>query len=149
MKPKTPKAISHGHSNLCGLLETLIKNYEENSELKLLNDVMTAHFHKEEKYALPPLGLLLTLSQGDWQLDEEVATDMTKALNSKLTELKKDHENIEKLIQSLKPYAKNKSYYDLERFINDLELHMELEDQVLYPAAILIGNYFKKITKTD
>lgn len=149
MKPKIPKAISHGHSHLCCLLKTLLKNYEENSELKLLNDVMTAHFHKEEKYALPPLGLLLNLSEGDWQLDEDTAIDMAEAVNSKLAELQKDHENIEKLIQSLKSYAENGNYYDLERFINDLEIHMELEDQVLYPAAVLIGNYFKKLTNTN
>lgn len=146
MKIKAPKAITHGHSSLCEELGKIIEHYSNlEKQTHSLNEVMTKHFNKEEKYALPPLGLLLTLSEGNWELGEDVIIEMTNALNSHLAELKKEHTEISENILELKAIAEKENYFDLKRFINNLEIHMELEDQVLYPTSILIGNYFHKL----
>lgn len=150
MKIKTPKAITHGHANLCEELNKIIENYSHiEKQTRTLNEIMTKHFNKEERYALPPLGLLLTLSEGNWELGEDAVIEMTNDLDSHLGELKKEHENISENMLDLKAIAEKENYSDLKRFINDLEIHMELEDQVLYPASILIGNYFHKLKRND
>lgn len=145
MEIKTPKAITHGHASLRSEFNAIIKNYPYlEKETHPLNETMIKHFNKEEQYGLPPLGLLLNLSEGKWELDEDAIIKMTDALNSHIAELKEEHENISKNILGLKAIAEKENNLDLKRFINDLEIHMELEDQVLYPASNLIGNYFYK-----
>ncbi|MDD3437548.1 MAG: hypothetical protein PHC64_10390 [Candidatus Gastranaerophilales bacterium] len=146
MKLKTPKAISHGHANLCRELRGIINKYKNNEEqIKLLEKLMAEHFHKEEKYAMPPLGLLLTLSEGNWEINKETAIEMSQTVNSKLVELKEDHKKISKIVAQLDLIAKKENNSDLEIFLNNLIIHMDLEDEVLYPTAILIGDYFKKL----
>lgn len=145
MKIKTPEAIIHGHANLCLELNEITKTYSNlQKQTHLLKEVMTKHFNKEERYGLPPLGLLLNLSEGNWELDEDAIIKMTNALNLNLEELKEEHENIAKHIIELKIIAEKENYLDLKRFINNLEIHMELEDQVLYPTSNLIAKYFYK-----
>lgn len=146
MEIKTPKAITHGHANLCSELNDIINKYFNlEKQTHQLNEIMIKHFNKEEKYGLPPLGLLLTLSEGNWELDEGLVFEMSEALKLHVAELKEEHENISKNILELKTIAEKENYIDLKKFINDLEIHMELEDQVLYPASNLIGNYFYKL----
>jgi len=35
----------------------------------------------------------------------------------------------------------------VNRFVKDLTQHVDIEDQVLYPATILVGNYLKQMKK--
>lgn len=145
MQPKTPIAINHSHSNLCLELKIITNNHPHlKTEIQTFNKVMRDHFKKEEKYALPPLGLLLDLSEGKWELEEDAIVKMTKSLYLHLVELKQEHENIYKHMQDLNSIAEEENNSDLKRFIKNLEIHMELEDQVLYPASMLIGNFFGK-----
>lgn len=146
MKPKTPKAIKNGHENLCSELKSLI-NYggKIGENAKLLKDDMFAHFEKEEKYALPPLGLLLAISEGNWQIGSEEAIEMAEMLKSKLAELKLEHENISGILNNLKIAAEEENNRNAKEFVKELLLHIEIEDQVLYPATILIGNYLKHL----
>lgn len=150
MKLKTPKSISHSHEYLCSELKSLINNGNRfGEEAKVLSELMVKHFEKEERYALPPLGLLLTLAEGKWQIDEKTIIKMSDELNSKRLELKEEHEQIYNVMQNLVAIAEKEDYRDAKRFIKDLQLHMELEDQVLYPASVLVGNYLKKFKSSD
>lgn len=147
MKTKVPKAIQHGHKNLQLELKSIIAEGGKIGEkAKILSDMMISHFEKEEKYALPPLGLLLTLSEGNWKIEKNEAIRMADTLQAKLSEMTKEHEYISKLLQNLKIAADEENNSQAKYFVKNLTLHVELEDQVLYPATILIGNYLKKIS---
>lgn len=146
MKPKIPKSILNGHENLCSELKAIITlGGDTGKKAELLNKIMTAHFIKEEEFALPPLGLLLALSEGNWKIDSNEAIKMSDRLQSKLSEMKKEHENIEKALKNLKHSADEEDNLKAKQFVKDLLLHVEIEDQVLYPTTILIGNYLKKM----
>lgn len=146
MRPKTPKSIKSGHENLCYELKIITKSGGIIAEkAKLLEKDMYPHFQKEEKYALPPLGLLLALSDGNWEIYSSEAIKMSEMLQLKLSELKGEHDQIMKTMQDLKVIADEQNNIDAKEFIKDLTLHVEIEDQVLYPATILIGNYLKKL----
>ena len=146
MTPKTPKTIKHGHEILCTELK-LITNMpgEIGEKAKLLEEVMYPHFEKEEKYALPPLGLLLALSEGSWEIDSDEAIKMSDTLKDKLSELKGEHDKILVALENLKMSSESENNFTVKQFIKDLLLHVEMEDQVLYPATILIGNYLKHL----
>lgn len=146
MKPKTPKAIKNGHENLCSELQTIVNlGGKIGEKAKFLEEDMYPHFEKEEKYALPPLGLLLALSEGNWDIDSNVAIEMSDMLQLKLSELTKEHENILRALQDFRIVAHEEDIPIAKQFVKDLMLHIEVEDQVLYPATILIGNYLRHL----
>lgn len=144
MKPKVPKAIEHGHEQLFNELKEVIAiGGKIGEKANTLNEHMHPHFKKEEEYALPPLGLLLALSEGRWQLDRNEAIKMADTLEAKLAEMTAEHRAIEKYLHNLKKTAEESNNAQALLFIKNLTLHIELEDQVLYPATILVGNYLK------
>lgn len=146
MKPKIPKSIQHGHENLFNEIKKLIEaGGKVGEKAKILNNSMAPHFEKEERYALPPLGLLLILSEGGWEIDTAEAIKMTDTLQSKLAEMTNEHKQLSKLLQDLKVAADEENNTLAKKFVKDLVLHVDLEDQVLYPATLLVGNYLKNI----
>ena len=146
MKPTTPQPILNSHENLSYELKFII---DEGGNIapkaQILYDVMSDHFEKEEKYALPPLSFLLALSKGDWEINSDEAIRMSDKLQTKLAELKEDHENIMKALEGLSSIAEAENNTNAKQFIKNLIIHAEIEDQVLYPTTILIGNYLKNI----
>lgn len=146
MKPKTPQPILNSHENLYSELQNIIDfggNVAEKA--KVLYEVMHNHFEKEEKYALPPLSFLLDLAKGDWEINSDEAIKMSDKLQTKLAELKEDHENIIKSLEELNIIAEVENNALAKQFAKSLVIHAEIEDQVLYPTTILIGNYLKSI----
>lgn len=144
MQPKTPKAIEHGHEQLFEEIKEVIAIGGKIGETaNSLNKNMAPHFKKEEEYALPPLGLLLALSEGRWELSKNEAIRMADKLESKLAEMTAEHREIERYLQDLKKAAEEEDNIHALLFVKNLTLHIELEDQVLYPATILVGNYLK------
>lgn len=144
MKPKTPEALLHGHKYLFNDIESIIElggSIGENA--KLLADISRPHFKKEEEYALPPLSLLSALSEGNWELKSDAAIEMAERLEVKLTEMKEDHGVIRKILGDLKILAAKENNQKINQFIDDLKLHIEVEEQVLYPATIFVGKYLK------
>lgn len=144
MKPKTPTALKNGHENLYKDIEVIVSSGGKTAEqANTLAKVLHPHFKKEEEYALPPLSLLIALSEGNWKIDSKTAIVMADRLHSELTEMKKEHDNINRILEKLKMLAIEEKNLKAMRFVDDLNLHIEIEDQVLYPATILIGNYLK------
>lgn len=151
MKLKTPESIINNHTHLLSEIREIIKNNKNIKKLaQPLEKLMAVHFRKEESYALSPLGVLLSLSEDRWQFDKDTIAEISKLINSNLAELKEEHKNIEEIMQTLQDITKKENHSDLKKFLGDLRLHIDLEDQVLYPAtvliinSILIGDYFKK-----
>lgn len=146
MEPKIPKSLKNGHENLCSELKDIISiGGKIGEKAKILDNIMGSHFLKEEEYALPPLGFLLALAEGDWEIDSKTAIEMSDKLKSKISELKTDHEHILKALHDLKVVADRENNIAVNQFVKDLKLHAAIEDQVLYPTTILIGNYLKEI----
>lgn len=148
MKLKTPKAVIHGHANLMmELNEVIAIGGIIGEKAKQLREEMTPHFKKEEEYALPPLGLLLAFSEENWEINSEEAIKMADNLKLRLNEMKDDHANIKSVMKELKLMGEEKNNFIVKMFIRSLVQHLELEDEVLYPATILVGNYLKKISQ--
>ena len=148
MQLKVPKAIIHGHGNLMEELHEVIAIGGRIGEKgRQLRDEMVPHFKKEEEYALPPLGLLMAFSEQNWEINSQEAIKMADNLQLKLEEMRDDHASIRKFLHELKVIGDEEHNFVVKMFVKSLTLHMELEDEVLYPATILIGNYLKKVSK--
>ena len=97
------------------------------------------HFVKEEEYALPPLGLLAAIAQRGVTLEMRAVLPMTEQLKKDLPQMLAEHQQVVGALKTLGEVGRVEGRPDAERFAEKLRLHAETEEQVLYPAAMLVG----------
>lgn len=97
------------------------------------------HFAKEEEYALPPLGLLAAIAQRGVTLEMRAVLPMTEQLKKDLPQMLAEHQQVVGALKTLGEVGRVEGRPDAERFAEKLRLHAETEEQVLYPAAMLVG----------
>ena len=101
--------------------------------------VLHPHFEKEEKYALPPLGLLAPLSRGELKKEMKDVLALTDRLKKDLKEMIKEHAAVGAALEKLSRAAKLESRPEALEFARKLALHAKTEEEVSYPASILVG----------
>ena len=108
--------------------------------------ILHPHFLKEEEYAMPPLGLLSALAQGPITPEMKEVLTMTDRLKAELTQMLEEHKAIVAALEFLISAAKKENEVKYIRFAEKLILHARTEEEVLYPASILVGEYLKART---
>ena len=101
------------------------------------------HFVKEEEYALPPLGLLSVVASGSITPALRDVVALTDRLQRDLPHMLAEHEQVVGSLEALAEAGRAQKQPDAVRFAEKLRLHAEFEEQVLYPAAIVLGAYVK------
>lgn len=144
MKFEIPKPMKIEHDELHADLVKATKAGGQTGEAaKAVAKVLHNHFVKEEEYALPPLGLLVVLSEGKFETGMSEVLKMTDRLEAELSTMLLEHKDIvaasRKLIEAA--IAENKP--DIVHFAEKLMLHAQTEEQVSYPTSLLIGRYVK------
>ena len=112
---------------------------------KELAKVLHPHFEREEQIALPPLGLLASLANGD-RLSQEVKSEvlmMTDSLRAELPRMLEEHKPIRAAVEKLRISASAERLTKYEQLAEQLTLHAQTEEEVLYPAAILVGDVIR------
>lgn len=111
-------------------------------------NVLHHHFVKEEEYALPPLGLLVPLSRGKFDRGMADVFTMTDKLEAELPTMLAEHKDIVSALTKLIEAATVENQPGIVHFAEKLMLHAQTEEQVSYPAALLVGRYVKmKLTE--
>ena len=105
--------------------------------------VLHPHFVKEEQLAMPPLGLLGALAAGRMPPNVEEVVKLTNDLKKELPAMLKEHENIVVALDALANAARQENKQAAQQFAEKLKQHAKTEEEVLYPAAILVGEYIK------
>lgn len=103
--------------------------------------IMHPHFVKEEEYALPPLGLLGELAEGKLDPGMSAALKMTDKLQAELPQMLAEHKSIVGALKVLIEAAKKEGKPDVVQFAERLIAHARGEEEVSYPAALLVGRY--------
>lgn len=104
-----------------------------------LAEVLHPHFVREEQIALPPLGLLEPLARGEFEPWMSAVLPMTDSLAAELPEMLREHEAIGAAAVHLEEMAALEGVKEVERLARQLRLHARSEEEVFYPAAILVG----------
>jgi hypothetical protein len=144
MKPKIPEPVKLEHEELHADLVRATKAGGRTGEAaKAVAQVLHDHFVKEEEFALPPIGLLAELTRG--KVDEQMRSVlvMTDRLKAELPEMLREHQAVVAALKKLTAAAETENLPDHVRFAEKLMLHARTEEEVLYPAAILAGEYIK------
>jgi hypothetical protein len=143
-KISVPRTIKSEHRELHHLLTRAVESGGKIGEAALrVADLMRPHMQKEEEFSLPPLSILAALVKGDSIPDAELVLSMSERLRSEFVSLVREHDEIVRALQRLIVAARADSRADIVEFAEKLVLHAEMEEEVLYPAAILAGEILR------
>lgn len=144
MEFNIPHAIQVEHEELHADLEKAIASGGETGAAAMeVAEALHAHFESEEKYALPPLGLLPVLAEGRISSEMARVLEMTDTLKAELPRMLDEHRVIVDALQKLIKAASQEKKTEHIHFAEKLMLHARNEEEVLYPTAILIGEYVR------
>jgi hypothetical protein len=105
--------------------------------------VLHPHFERENQIALPPLGLLAALARGARPADEAAALEMTDALKAEMPRMLAEHQEIRVATMRLRNVARAEGAAAVEHLAEELAAHAQMEEDVMYPAAILVGDVIR------
>lgn len=144
MRFEIPTAMKAEHDELhADLVKATKSGGRTGDAAKAVAKVLHEHFVKEEEYALPPLGLLVPLAQGKVEAAMADVLKMTDRLEAELPAMLAEHKAIVAALKTLVDAAKAENKPEVAHFAEKLLLHAQAEEQVSYPAALLIGRYVK------
>ena len=144
MTPKIPESLKMEHEELHADLVRATKAGGKTGEAaKGVAKVLHDHFVKEEEFALPPIGLLAALARGEVDKQMRDVLVMTDRLKAELPEMLREHQSVVAALKKLSAAAEEEKLPEHARFAEKLMLHAKTEEDVLYPAAILVGEYLK------
>lgn len=139
-----PGALKAEHEELHNTLQEYTKlSGKTGAAAKEAAKILRPHFMKEEEFALPLLGLLPELAEGRVTADMKPAIAIAEKLKQEHQQMLAEHQQIVKSLQTLKSAATEEKQPQVVRFVEMLQQHAKTEEQVLYPAAIVIGEYLK------
>lgn len=101
--------------------------------------LLEPHFLREEQVALPPLGLLRPLANGEFSPSMTEVLAMTDALRSELPQMLREHVDIASAARRLEAVAGEERNLSVQDLARKLQAHAKSEEEVFYPAAILVG----------
>ena len=141
---KVPQSLQAEHAELHQELAKAIGAGGKVAETaKVVAELLHAHFVKEEEYALPPLGLLSSLAEGKVTPEMRKVIGLSNKLKADLPHMLQEHKAIVAALHKLIAAAKQENKPEHAHFAEKLILHAQNEEEVLYPAAILVGEYLK------
>lgn len=105
--------------------------------------VLFPHVLLEEEFGIPPLSLLPRLARGEVSADMASVLRWTELLKAELPRMLNEHKQIVDALQVFLRAATAEKHTGYARLAQKLILHAQLEEEVLYPASILVGEYVK------
>lgn len=142
---ETPPSLAAEHRVLHEVLARASKEGGElGSAAEGLKKALAPHFKREEEIATPPLGLLPKLAREQTTADMRAVLSMTDALERELPQMLKEHERIREAAGKFRSAAEKAGKAEYVRFSDELAAHARQEEEILYPAAVLVGRYVKR-----
>ena len=139
-----PESVRAEHHSIHAQLEEAMKSSGQvGAAARTLGKVLHPHFVREEEIALPPLGALAPLAAGTLPADAESLLRMTDALKRELPQMLSEHTHIRAAVAALRTAARADGATTVEQLADQLALHARTEEDVLYPAAVLVGELIR------
>lgn len=102
----------------------------------LLN-ILEPHFQKEEKLAMPILGTLSEFASGEHATSLVKVLKAAKEMRSEYGEMLAEHKQLHPYIERAKGAAEREEDHEVAHLMEGLAHHAKMEEEVLYPAALL------------
>jgi hypothetical protein len=112
-----------------------------------LAGIADGHFLREEKFVAPLLALLPKLARGEAGSDAASAPKLAQHLRRELPQMLDEHRLLNEMLREFTAVAEAEGHEDYVSFAEEFVLHARLEEQVLYPAALVAGEYVNLLRK--
>jgi hypothetical protein len=139
-----PESMRAEHGAIHAALERAIEAPGRVGEAaRTLAKVLHPDFEREEQIALPPLGLLAPLARGEFTEAMLDVLPMTDALRAELPRMLQEHVAIRAATMRLGEVARAEGNAPVARLAEQLALHAKSEEEMFYPAAVLVGEIIR------
>jgi ferritin len=92
---------------------------------------------------MPPLSEIARIARGEIRPDMERYIEKTDAFKAELPHMLEEHKLIVAALRRLMQAAAAEKQQGAAQFAQKLIQHAQLEEEVLYPAAILVGEFLR------
>lgn len=139
-----PRSLQTEHEEIHkALMEATRAPGRVGAAAKELAAVLDPHFERENQIALPPLGLLAPLAAGETPAGQQEALAMSDALRKELPRMLEEHKRIRAATEKLRAAARDEKAAVHEHLAEALASHARTEEEIMYPAAILVGDIIR------
>jgi iron-sulfur cluster repair protein YtfE (RIC family) len=140
-----PSSLQQEHAELHAELEAATKAPGiVGAAARRVATTLHPHFVREEEIALPPLALLQRLTQGPVTAEMREILPLTDALKQELPVMLREHRAIGEALDELARVARQEETPAYAELSEKIRAHALSEEQVLYPAAILVGEFVRR-----
>ncbi len=144
MEHSAPESLKREHADLhAGLVAATRSGGKTATAAKAVTRALQPHFEREEAYAHPPLGALLRLARGDVPPDSDRIIALADSLKKEMNYMLHEHRGIVIELLKLREAATEEKRFEYAELAERLLVHAKTEEEVLYPAAILAGEYLR------
>ena len=138
---RIPESLRAEHAEIHAELERATKAPGAvGATARTLAALLQPHFVREEQIALPPLGLLAPLARGEHGSTLRAVLPMTDSLKAELPRMLEEHRAIRAATLRLGQTARSAGNAPVARLAEKLALHARSEEEIFYPAAVLVGD---------
>ncbi len=148
--PEYPESAPPEHRELREIISRAVKVGGRTAvAAEAVRGVLYPHMRLEEAFAAPPLSLLPKLAAGEVTPDMEKIIQVSAMMKIQLPRMLDQHRLIVTGLKELMRAATDEQHPAYVQFAQKVMQHAQHEEEVLYPAAILVGEYVKlKLGKT-
>jgi len=144
MLPAMPDSLRVEHEQLRADLEQAIRIGGRIGEAaRALQSLLHPHLRREDDSVFLGLGLLHSVAQNKVTPGMHELVAKAEQLKSELPEMLAEHDQIRGALERLGQEATKEGRPQVAYFAAKLLHHARLEEEVLYPAAIVLGEYLK------
>jgi hemerythrin superfamily protein len=141
---KVPEALQIEHEELREELQKAAAAGGKTGEAaQHVLKVLHPHILLEEEFAIPPLCLLPRLARGEVTADMRRALSQSMMLKTQLPRMLEEHKLIVEALRRLMQAAQEEGLAGFARLARKMIVHAQTEEEIFYPASILVGEYLK------
>ena len=148
MSLQIPASLLNDHEAIRATLRRAIREPgatgEAARQLKLFLD---GHMMREEKFAFRPLSLLPALARGEAPPTLPDALRLVDGLAKEIEQMRTEHALIAGALRRLAKDAQGEGKTEYVGLAEELLKHQHLEEEIIYPAALAVGELARRILK--
>lgn len=142
--PKVPESLRLRHEAFVAEFTRAAKDPGKVGDAaRSIEKLAAAHFAKG-KEVFKPLGLLPMLAEGRVPPGHAKAREIAESLRENLPQVRREHRDLIAGLKKLAAAAREESKPEYAAFAERLILHIREEEEVLYPAVLLVGETLKQ-----
>jgi hemerythrin superfamily protein len=145
LKLTVPNALLRGHDEArAELVQATLEGGRIAKAAKHVAELCLPHFENEEKTVFPVLALLPHLAPKNLRPEMMDVLPLISEFRAKHDALTSHHQAIASAIEAFLQAAHKEKNREFAEFAYCLRVHEKIEDEVIYPTVILIGDYLRE-----